>query len=233
MLLPLVFALALSSCSPAAIPASDLPPTELAGAPPMQNVPAATPAPGDQSAGWKSYENAAFGVGFRYPSDWFGPEEYVSDKTLRVEIGSDNVYPYGTDPLERVFQSRNSYYIVIQYSQNDQNTYGRDTYRSLLNLKDGESVSDARGMLIRVRRLDLGRFTGFEYISTLSETAQTEPVYGRQAILLDQHSNLLTMAGSPDNVEIPSGGDWREVYRGIDETNLPLFHGILDSLSIQ
>jgi hypothetical protein len=186
----------------------------------------------DQSAIQKSYTNSAFGFGFQFPSSWFGPEEYVSDGTLRVEVGSDKVYPYG-EPPEQPSEVRNSYNVVIQYSKNDQNQYWRDTYQSLVNLKDGESLSDARSLLIRVRQINIGRFEGIEYISTLSETAQTVPVYSRNVILIDDQSNLLSIIGQPNNVEISNGASWRDVYRMIDEANLTLFHEIVESITVE
>lgn len=184
-------------------------------------------------ADWKSYANSAFGLGFRYPSSWFGPDEYVSEQSLRVEIGSDVVYPYGTDSMEQIYEIKNSYYVLIQYSKNDQNQVWKDTYQSLLNLQDGESLSDARSLIIRVRQLKVGRFDGIEYISTLSETAQTEPVYARQVILFDEQSNVLTIMGTPNNVEIGDGMEWREAYKMVDEANLMLFRQIVESLRVE
>jgi hypothetical protein len=224
LLFPL--ALAVSACSPQPAPVA---------MPPATTKPAAvaTPTAADQTTDGKLYQNGDFGLSFRVPTGWFGPEEYVSDRTLRVEIGSDRVYPYGTDPLERITQLKNSYYVVIQYSQNDQGAYWQETYQSVLELKDGESISGPRGKIIRVRPLQLGRFAGFEYISTLSETAQTEPVYGRQVILVDDQSNVLTVAGSPASVELGAGTDWRQAYQAVDEANLLLFRQILESITIQ
>ena len=186
-----------------------------------------------QSAGLKSYANSTFGLGFQYPSSWFGPDEYVSDQSLRVEIGSDVVYPYGTDRLEQIYESKNSYYVLIQYSKNDQTQYWKDTYQSLLNLQDGQPLSDARSLVIRVRQLNIGRFDGIEYISTLSETAQTEPVYVRQVILFDEHSNVITVMGTPNNIEIGDGMEWRDAYKMVDEANLMLFRQIVESITVE
>jgi len=123
--------------------------------------------------------------------------------------------------------------VVVQYTQNDQNQVWVDTNQTLANLQDGESLSDARSMLIRVRQLNLGRFEGFEYISTLSETAQTEPVYIRQVILFDDQSNVLTIMGTPNNVAVSSENGWRTVYQSVDEANLELFHQIVESITIE
>jgi len=88
-------------------------------------------------------------------------------------------------------------------------------------------------MIIRVRQLELGRFKGFEYISTLSETAQTEHVYGREVILIDEQSNLLTVFGTPSNVEVSNSEEWRDVYQMIDEANLTIFHEIIETITIE
>ncbi len=188
-----------------------------------------------QSAILKSYVNSAFGFSFQFPSSWFGPEEYISEQDLRVEIGSDKVYPYGTDPAERIYELKNSYNIVIQYSKDDQNQYLTDpAYQALLNIKDGESFSDARSLIIRVRQLEIGRFKGFEYITTLSETAQTERFYSRSVMLFDEQSNnTLTIMGQPINVEVGDGTQWRDVYQMIDEANSAVFHEIMDSIMVE
>jgi hypothetical protein len=187
----------------------------------------------DQSSIWKSYSNTEFGFGFQYPSAWFGPEEYISGQTLRVEVGSDKVYPYG-EPPEQPSDVKNSYDVVIQYTKNNQNPSWKDTYQSIINLKDGESLSGVRSQVIRVRQLDLGRFKGFEFISTLSETAQTEHVYIREVMLFDEQTNdLLTIMGQPNNVEVSNGTNWRDAYRTIDEANLTFFHEIVESMTLE
>lgn len=224
----LVIGLALSACTPLAartsVPLPDVEPVVIME---TQSPDALSPASPNQ------YTNDQFGLAFEYPSNWFGPSEYVSDGTLRVEIGSDTVYPYGERP-EQASDVKNSYNVVIQYAKNVQNSYWMDTYQSLLTMKDGESLSTARSLLIRVRQLQIGRFTGFEYITTLPETAATEHVYIRSIMVFDENTNdLLTVMAQPMNVEIPSGAAWRDVFQSIDEANLIYFQEILASMEIQ
>jgi hypothetical protein len=211
-------------------PATESPTTESSATqPPL----AESPVPMDP-AGMKSYTNSQFGLSFQFPADWFGPEEYISEGNLRVEVGSDQVYPYGTDPSARIYNLKNSYSVLLQYSKDNQDQYWRDLYQSLIALQDGESISDTRGMLIRVRQFNVGGFEGIEYISTLSETAQTDPAYTRSVILLDpQSSELVTILGQPINVEVSADENWRDVYRSIDEANQEAFHRIVDSITIQ
>ena len=194
---------------------------------------AATPTEAVQPSDPKSYSNSAFGLGFQYPVKWFGPDESVSGETLRVEVGSDTVYPYGNPP-ETPPDITNSYHVVTQYTKNNQNPFWKDTYQSLQNLKDGESLSGIRSLIIRVKEVDLGRFTGFEYIFTLPESAQTDHVYGREVMLFDKQTNdLLTITGQPNNVEVGNGANWRDVFRSIDEANLANFHQIVDSMTVK
>ncbi|MHC1740115.1 MAG: hypothetical protein AB9897_03275 [Anaerolineaceae bacterium] len=224
----LMMILTLNACSPLANAApATLPTTE------KTQIPSAVLATeSDQSATWKQYTNNTFGFGFQYPSNWFGPSEYISGGTLRVEVGSDKVYPYG-EPPEQPSVVKNSYNVVIQYTKNDQNTYWNDNYQLLQNLKDGESQSGTRSQIIRVRQLEIGRFKGFEYISTLSETAQTDHVYAREVILVDEQTNdLLTIMGQPNNVEVSDGTNWREIYQTIDEANQILFDKIVESITL-
>jgi len=226
----LIMILTLNACAPLA-PVT-LPITDTAVSVETQIPTVVLPTEVDQSATWKLYTNNTFGFGFQYASNWFGPSEYISDGTLRIEVGSDKVYPYG-DPPEQPSDVKNSYNVVIQYTKNNQNSYWKDTYQSLQNLKDGESLSDTKILIIRVRQLEIGRFKGFEYISTLSETAQTDHVYAREVMLFDEHTNdLLTIIGQPNNVEVSNGKNWSDVYQTIDEANLIFFHKIVESITI-
>lgn len=229
----LLLTITLSACAtqtapaPTSLPAADaaLPTATHTPIPPTPTQPAPTPAVAQ-------YSNTAFGLSFEYPSSWYGPDEYIADPILRIEVGSDVVYPYGTSREDQIYTLPNSYFVVIQYTRNDQVQAWNDTYQVLMNLQDGESLSGMRSLTIRVRQLGLGRFTGFEYIATLSETAQTEAFYARSVILIDPQTNdLLTIMGSPNNVDL-SGGDWRQAYQAIDEANLPIFQHILASLTI-
>jgi len=230
----LLMILTLNACAPLATATPvTLPATETAVSVETQIPTAVLPTEVDQSATWKLYTNNTFGFGFQYPSNWYGPSEYVSDGTLRVEVGSDVVYPYGETP-EQPSSVKNSYNVVIQYTKNNQNTYWEDTYQSLMNLKDGESLSNGNSLLIRVRQLSIGRFTGFEYIATLSETAQTDHIYARSIMILDeQTSDLLTIMGQLINVEITNGAAWRDIYKNIDEANLNVFQEIVESITIK
>ena len=154
------------------------------------------------------------------------------DQGVRVEVGSDKVYPYGTDPLARDYEVKNSYYVVIQYSKNSnnwtldqyrQNEPWIDTYLSLLDLKDGGSQSSIRELATRVRQVKLGKFEGLEYLSTLSKTAQTEYFYTRQIVLLDEHLNTLTITGTPNNVEVIDKANWQDAYSQVDEGKSGVF----------
>jgi hypothetical protein len=194
---------------------------------------AVTPTVGDKPVVPNSYTNSIFGLSFQFPSSWFGPDEYISGQQLRVEVGSDVVYPYGNPPGQPS-DVKNSYSVVIQLYKANQNPFWKDTYLSLQNLKDGESQSGTRSLIIRVRQLDLGRFKGFEYIATLSESAKTDNVYGRDVLLFDDQTNdLLTIDGQPNNVEVSNGTNWRTDYQKIDEANLTIFHKIVESISIK
>ena len=223
-----------TACAPR-VTSTPLPPVATQSATSVAtNTPIAVmPTPAETPVTPQSYSNSSFGISFQFPFDWFGPDEYISGQTLRVEVGSDIVYPYGNPP-ETPAGANNSYHVVIQYMKNNQNQFWKDTYQSLQNLKDGESVSDARSLIIKVKQLDLGRFTGFEYIFTLPETAQTDHVYGREVMLLDGQTNdMLTITGQPNNVEVSNGSNWRDIYRTIDEANLTSFNEIVQSLSVK
>jgi hypothetical protein len=230
----LMLVLAATACAPLA-PASSTPQAASPPAAPVGMQPPAVVAPTETlpPASLKPYTNSTFGLSFQYPATWFGPDEYVSGGTLRVAVGSDQVQPYGADQPEQPSEVRNSYLVVVQYSKNSQDDSWKDTWSFLTGLKDGESLSGPRSLVTRVGQLDLGRFKGFEFITTLSGSAQTDHVYSREALLVDEQSNLLTIFGTPNNVEVGSGADWREVFRSLDEANLPFFHAIMESIQIK
>ena len=70
-------------------------------------------------------------------------------------------------------------------------------YSILRDLTDGESLSEARDLIIRVRNSTSGKFEGIEYLLTLSATVQTEMYYVRQVVLFDEQLNVLNVTGMP------------------------------------
>jgi hypothetical protein len=192
----------------------------------------APPVVADPATTWQSYANRDFGLSFQFPPGWYGPDEYVSDGTLRVAVGSDVIYPYGTDRTEQIYTQPDSYYVTLQYSQNDPESFWPGTYETLLAMQDGESQQSARGLVIRQRAFDLGRLKGIEFISTLPDTAQTEPLYIRQVVLLGEPGEVLVVMGTPNNVQVGEAG-WREAYQAVDEANLPLFRQLVESIVVQ
>jgi len=195
----------------------------------------------DPSTGWVNYFNDSFGLSFAYPSTWHGPDVTKSEDGLRLAIGSDVVYPYGTDRTEQVYQVENSYYVTIQYNQNKNDrsleefradSPWMDPYFALLDLNNGESLPGPRSLVTRVRQLKLGNFEGVEYVSTLPETAQTERFYVREVTLLDEHLNTLRITGTPNNVQVANPDEWRAAYSQVDQANLETFYQVLESISI-
>jgi hypothetical protein len=200
-----------------------------------------SPEPADDPLGdWMEYTNEAIQFRFLYPSSWYGPEVDQQEGSLRVEIGSDVVYPYGTDRTEQITTVPDSYYIVIQYFENTQgrtwddfiNSGWIDTYLGLIELQDGDSITTARSLTIREREISLGDFTGLEYIVTLSDTAQTEIGYGREVMAFDEDLNWLRVTGFPNLVEIADKTNWKVDYIRVDQANLEIFRTLVESIII-
>ncbi|MGD8456007.1 MAG: hypothetical protein PVF83_06465 [Anaerolineales bacterium] len=200
-----------------------------------------TDSPDDPDPGWQTYDNTAVGLGFQFPSSWFGPDEYLVEDDIRLEIGSDVVYSYGTDRTEQIYTLPDSYYILIQYRPNTDNLTMDDYQNSswispplgMFDLEDGDTRTTARSLEIKVRDLELGRFKGVEYIATLSETAQTERVYSRQIFLLDEQLNILMISASPNNVEVADPANWKADFQRVDEANLETFYHVIESIVIE
>jgi hypothetical protein len=184
-------------------------------------------------AGWEYYGNTDFGLGFHFPSDWYGPEVYTVEQDLRIEVGSDVVYPYGTDLTEQVYTLKDSYYILVEYTKSGNDSSSDHLYQVLAYLHDGESYSDARSLITRVRQVSLGDYEGYEFTSTLSESAQTEIFFGRQLILYGPDGSKLTITGQPNNVQMTDKSLWRDAYQAVDEANQELFYQVMNSIAIQ
>ena len=245
LLILLLIFMALSACTPKATASSTPTSILVATGDVLTPVPSDLPtdvatdmpvvtATANLSTDQKQYTNDQFKFGFKYPSSWFGPDEYISGNTLRLAVGSDVVYPYGEVP-QTPSAVKNSYLVVIQYTKNNQNNGDPNTlYQTLANMKDGESTSGARSVMTRVRAIQLGRFDGFEYISTVSETAQTEYFYTRSVLLLDkQTSDLITILAQPNNVEAPDVAKRPDVYKSIEADNLPMLYQIIESITVE
>ena len=236
----LITGLVLSACS-AAAPESTVEhiPTST-----VQKMPDPTLSPEETEnpyGDWMEYINEPVSFRYLYPSAWFGPEVYESEGSLRLEVGSDVVYPYGSSREDQITTVPDSYYITIQYFENIQ---GRtwddfissgwiDSYLELLRMEDGEFITTARSLVIRVSEVSLGDFQGLEYIATLSDTAQTERGYLREIMAFDENLNWLRITGSPNLVEITDPENWKDDYRRVDLANLDIFTTLAESIEIK
>jgi len=190
----------------------------------------------------KIYKNDTFGISLRFPKDWFGPEVYEYEDSFIFSVGTDTVYPYGTDRMDRTYTKENSYYISFQYDKKPDNRT-IEQYKSeqpwleeglsILSLKDGESKSNARNLVTRVKSAKIGNYTGVEFISTLSETAQTEMFWEREVFLIDDNYNTIKISGGPSNVTIQDTEIWKTYYQAVDKENLNSFYDFVNSVSLQ
>lgn len=81
-----------------------------------------------------------------------------------------------------------------------------------------------------MRNFETGDYKGVEFISTLSDTAQTERFYVREAILVNENNDVVTIIGSPSNVVVAENGDWRLTYKSMDVTYLSDFRHIVETI---
>lgn len=199
----------------------------------------ATPTSVDQAdppSGIETYSNSKFNLSFQFPSNWYGPDVVEGDQGTTISVGSDIVYPYGTSREERLYKINNSYYVTIQFTKSSPNQPDSpylSMLNSMLNLEDNESFSTPRSLHTRVRSVQLEGFEGIEYISTLSETAQTEFFYVREVVLYDEHRNVLRITGSPNNVERTMQESMLDAYKAVDEENLETFYMVLESITVE
>ena len=209
---------------------------------PTETIPSPTQENGESSPGvWTDYYNETLQFSFSYPSVWYGPDVHETEGSLRLVVGSDVVYPYGTDRTEQVTTVPDSYYITIQYFENAQGRTWDDfiasgwitTYLELFDLADGESVTTPRSLAIRVREISLGNFQGLEYIATLSDTAQTERAYSREIMVFDEELNWLRVTGFSNLVEITDPENWKDDFRRVDLVNLEIFTRLAESIIIE
>ena len=229
----------ISACSPAPTGSEPPPiePTEVIVEEPSPS-PEATENPfGD----WLEYRNEDYGFRFLYPGDWFGPEIHDTDGFLRIEIGSDQVYPYGTSREEQITTIPDSYYILIQYVENREgrtwddfvNSGWIDTYLALQDLEDGQFILNPRAVVTRIGAVQRGDFSGLMYLVTVPDNAQTERAYAREVVLFDSEFNWLRISGFPNLVLIADEEKWKNDYARVDTAYLETFLILLDSIEIE
>lgn len=189
----------------------------------------------------KTYTNQKFGLSFAYPNTWIGPEVYEYEDGVFIEIGTDTLYPYGTDRLSRAPSKANSYFVTIQYTKKPANQTNEDYLVNspwlaqtmpVITLGDGESIFSARSQTTKIRNLEIVGFTGAEYIDTLSPEAQTEITYSRNVILMNDTYDTIRVMGSPAAVDVPQGSTWQDEYKKLEEQYLNDFRSILNSLKL-
>ena len=100
-------------------------------------------------------------------------------------------------------------------------------------MQDGESSTTARSLTTRTRPLTIGRFSGVEFLTTLSESAQTEPFLTRTAFLMDEGGNILQVTGSPDNVQVKDPQSWREAFQTVDAAHRETLYDLIESISVE
>ncbi len=191
-------------------------------------------------AKWESHKNKTFAICLKYPSGWFGPEVYEYKDGFLFEVGNDRVYRYGTSPENRAYTRADDYYIAVTFTrkpsdvsidQHKQNQPWLEQYLPLLTMKDGESRTDQETRLVRIRTVNLGDYSGVEYISTLSETARTDFYYRREVFLINSRYNTFRITGSPANVKVANEANRRDDYKRVEGGYLSTFRKLVDSIS--
>ncbi len=156
---------------------------------------------------WKTYVNDTFGITLKYPDHWFGPEVSEYGDGFFFEVGSDAVYPYGTDILSRTKQ--NDFFITIQYARKPdgmtveqyvESQSWLNGYLSMYSMKDGESVIGPSVTVTKVRGFRIGEYNGVEIITRTTKGAGTEKEHNRQAFLIDENDNTFRIVGSPSPI---------------------------------
>ena len=204
------------------------------GQPTLTFVPTGQPTafPPQPTPSAREYANDKLGLRFQFPAGWQGPDVYEWENGVRLEVGTDVVYPYGTGLDERHYTLADAYYITVQYDA--KGSRQPDAMAAdLLTLADGESVSGPRSLITRVRAVQVGGFSGVEYIVTLPDSAQTEFFYTRNVMLSDAQSNLLSILGNPNNVQPAEGESLRDAYQWVDAAHEQAFHNLVDSIQVE
>jgi hypothetical protein len=191
-----------------------------------------TEAPTQPTPSTREYVNDKLGLRFQFPAAWQGPDVYEWENGVRLEVGTDVVYPYGTGLDERHYTLADAYTITVQYDAKG-SRQPDDMAADLLALADGESVSGPRSLITRVRVVQVGGFSGVEYIVTLPDSAQTEFFYTRNVMLSDAQSNLLSIMGNPNNVQPVEGEALRDAYQRVDAAHEQAFRNLVESIQVE
>ena len=241
ILMGIVILSLVSGCA-APTPAENEPPANTPTVDSLVEEPEPTPEPTDNPFGnWLEYRNEDYGFRFLYPSDWFGPEVSDTDGFLRIEVGSDQVYLYGTSREDQVTTVPDSYYVLIQYVENRE---GRtwddfvssgwiDTYLGLQEKDDGHFILTPRLVATRIGEVNLGGFSGLMYLATIPDNAQTERAYVKEVVLFDSELNWLRISATPNMVQIADPEKWKNDYARVDTAHLEIFLTLLESIDIE
>lgn len=189
---------------------------------------------------WESHKNKTFAICLKYPSGWFGPEVYEYNDGFVFEVGNDRVYKYGAPLENRAYTKVDDYYITVTFArkpsdisidQYKQNQPWLEQYLPLLTMKDGESRTNQAAKLTRIRTVNIGDYSGVEYISMPAETAQTEFYYRREVFLLNSRYSTFRITGSPANVRVANEANRRDNYQRVEQAYLSIFRKFVDSVS--
>jgi|WetSurMetagenome_2_1015567.scaffolds.fasta_scaffold120665_3 hypothetical protein len=191
---------------------------------------------------WKVFVDEKLGIKVYFPEDWNGPAIYVEENVIWLEIGTDNVYPYGTNLEYREIVHKNSYSIDIIYYKNGtgiKNTEGfkwfkhisdYSVYKKLLDLPNGQTILHMKSILSKVKNYSICNYRGVEYIETLPDYMETDYYYSRQLTIINDEYSYLEIIGEPQNVDIVLDENWRDSYRGVDEAYLDIYRQIINRI---
>lgn len=201
---------------------------------PQPTITAQSTSAADETANWKIYRNNKFNIRLRYPLNWSEPETQEHEDGFNLVTGTNS--------------NKNSYYITFQYSKRP-NAIPIERYKSiqeavqrelkLSEQSEGESIVSAIYTLTKVKDIQIQNFSGVEFISSIPETAHTNVGsvtdwkfnnVVRKALLVNDNHDIMSIVGSPNNLDLTDGIDKKIASQRIDEDYLNEFHGFVNSV---
>ncbi|MDO8515575.1 MAG: hypothetical protein Q7S14_03680 [bacterium] len=188
----------------------------------------------DETASWKTYKNNKFNIGLNYPVGWSKPdvEEHNNGFSLIVGTGA----------------MTNSYHITFQYAKRPDEIpidkyisvqWGVQREIKLLELSDGESTTSEIYTLTKVRDVQLQNYKGVEFISSIPDTAGAGSITDwkfnntvRKVLLINDNYDLISIVGSPKDLDLTGGLDKKTVSQKVDGSYLNEFKKLVNSVEI-
>ncbi|OGE44161.1 hypothetical protein A3B45_01085 [Candidatus Daviesbacteria bacterium RIFCSPLOWO2_01_FULL_39_12] len=189
----------------------------------------------DKVSDRKTFKSDKFNVSLNYPSNWSEAEVQEHKDGFNLAIGT--------------YSKVNSYNITFQYTKRP-NEIPLERYKNIqeavqreLGLRgrtEGDTITSAIYTLTKIRDISLQNYKGVEFISSVPESASLGSLTDwkfnstvRKVLFVNDNYDIISIVGSPNNLDLTGGLDKKTVSKEIDEDYINEFHKFIESIKIE